>query len=264
MEDDDFYRRRLGFMANTIERFSDRVENYVKYRPGYPPEVLQLFREEMNLRPRSVVADIGAGTGISAKIFAANGNRVFAVEPNELMRAAANEFLRDFPNFRTIDGTAENTTLPDNSVDFVVAAQAFHWFDETKTRREFERILKDDGFVVLIWNERQLDTTAFLRGYENLLTEFGTDYETVRHENITKETLRDFFQTDFSQAFFRNAQTVDFDGLKGRMLSSSYVPSSDNPRYREMIKNLESLFAEHAKNGKIDILYDTKVFYGKI
>ncbi len=264
MEDDGFYRRRLGFMANTIERFSDRVENYVKYRPGYPPEVLQLFRDEMNLRPRSVVTDIGAGTGISAKIFAANGNQVFAVEPNELMRTAAKEFLRDFPNVTAVNGTAENTTLPDNSVGFVVAAQAFHWFDERNTRREFKRILKDAGFVVLIWNERQLDSTAFLRGYENLLIRFGTDYECIRHDNITKETLRNFFQTDFRQAVFRNAQTVDFDGLRGRMLSSSYIPSAENPHFAEMLKNLESLFAEHAENGKIDILYTTNVFYGQI
>ncbi len=251
-------------MSDTVERFSDRVENYVKYRPGYPPEVLQLFHDKMNLRPRSVVADIGAGTGISAKIFLENGNEVFAVEPNELMREAAAEYLRDFPNVTVVDGTAENTTLPDNSVDFVVAAQAFHWFDETNTRREFARILKDGGFVVLIWNERQLHSTAFLRDYENLLIEFGTDYEAVRHDNITKETLRHFFQTDFREAIFRNAQTVDFDGLKGRMLSASYVPSTDNLRFAEMIKNLESLFAEHAESGKIDILYDTKVFYGRI
>jgi len=251
-------------MKNTVERFSDRVENYVKYRPGYPPEVLRLFRDEMNLRSGSVVADIGAGTGISAKIFAANGNEVFGVEPNKLMREAAKEFLRDFPNFKAIDGTAENTTLPENSIDFVVAAQAFHWFDETNTRKEFKRILKDDGFVVLMWNERQLDTTAFLKDYENLLIEFGTDYEKVRHENVTKETLLNFFQTDFRQAVFQNSQTVDFDGLKGRMLSSSYIPSQENPRFAEMIKKLESLFAEHAENGKIDILYTTNVFHGRI
>jgi len=264
MEDVGFYCRRLDFMANTVERFSDRVENYVKYRPGYPPEILRLFRDEMNLRQDSVVADIGAGTGISARIFTENGNKVFAVEPNELMRCAAAEFLRDFPNFTAIDGMAEDTTLPANSVDFVVAAQAFHWFDETNTRREFERILKDDGFVVLMWNERQLDSTAFLRDYENLLIEFGTDYEQIRHDNITKETLQDFFRTDFRQATFRNSQTVDFDGLRGRMLSASYIPSAANPRFARMIKNLESLFAEHAENGRIQILYDTKVFYGRI
>jgi len=248
----------------TVERFSNRVENYVKYRPNYPGEVLQLFLDEMNLRKDSVVADIGAGTGISARLFLENGNQVFGVEPNEAMRKAAEEFLKDFSNFISINGTAENTSLEKRSVDFIVAAQAVHWFDKMKTREEFKRILKADGFVVLMWNERQLEATAFLKDYENLLIEFGTDYEAVRHENITKETLQDFFQTDFRQAIFQNSQTVDFDGLRGRMLSSSYIPSAENPRFAEMLKNLESLFAEHAKNGKIDILYDTNVFYGQI
>ncbi len=251
-------------MVDSVERFSNRVENYVKYRPYYPKEILQLFRDEMNLQKNFVVADIGAGTGISAKLFLENGNPVFGVEPNAAMREAAENYLQNFPNFKIVDGTAEKTNLPDKSVDFVVAAQAFHWFDQTTTRKEFKRILKDRGFVALIWNERQLDSTAFLRGYENLLTRFGIDYQQVRHENITKETLQDFFQTEFLQAIFQNSQTVDLDGLRGRMLSSSYVPSAENPRFAEMLKNLESLFAEHAENGKIDILYDTKVFYGQI
>jgi len=249
---------------NNSERFSNRVENYVKYRPDYPKEILQLFRVEMNLQKDSVVADIGAGTGISAKLFLENGNTVFGVEPNAAMREAAENFLHSFPNFTSVDGTAENTTLEEKSIDLIVAAQAFHWFNQTDTRKEFKRILKDKGFVVLMWNERQLDSTAFLRDYERLLIEFGTDYQTVRHENITKETLQDFFQTDFQQAVFPNKQTVDFDGLRGRMLSSSYIPSEENPRFEAMLKNLKSLFAEHAENGRIDILYDTKIFYGQI
>ncbi len=251
-------------MSDTIERFSNRVENYVKYRPNYPKEVLDLFVSEMNLQTSSVIADVGSGTGISARVFLENGSTVFGVEPNALMRAAAEKFLTDFSKFKSVNGTAENTTLADKSVDSVVSAQAFHWFDRAKTRKEFRRILKNKGFVALIWNERQLDTTAFLCGYENLLIKFGTDYEDVRHENITKETLRDFFQTDFHQAVFQNKQTVDFEGLKGRMLSSSYIPSKDNPCFQKMLENLESLFAEHAENGKIDILYTTNVFYGQI
>lgn len=218
----------------------------------------------MNLQSDSVVADIGAGTGISARLFLENGNPVFGVEPNAAMRNAAENFLIDFPNFESVDGTAENTNLEDGAIDFIVAAQAFHWFDETKTRAEFKRILKAGGYVVLMWNERQLDTTAFLQDYENLLIEFGTDYAQVRHENITKETLQKFFQTDFEQAVFQNEQTVDFDGLKGRMLSSSYIPSEENPRFLEMIKNLELLFAEHKENSKIDILYNTNIFYGQL
>jgi ubiquinone/menaquinone biosynthesis C-methylase UbiE len=251
-------------MSDTIERFSNRVENYVKYRPNYPKEVLDLFVSEMNLQTSSVIADVGSGTGISARVFLENGSTVFGVEPNALMRAAAEKFLTDFSKFKSVNGTAENTTLAAESVDFVVAAQAFHWFDRAKTRKEFGRILKDKGFVALIWNERQLDTTAFLRGYENLLIKFGTDYEDVRHENITKETLKDFFQTDFRQDVFQNKQTIDFEGLKGRMLSSSYTPSKENPCFEEMLENLELLFAEHAENGKIDILYTTNVFYGQI
>lgn len=251
-------------MANTVERFSNRVENYVKYRPTYPPEVLQLFKNEMNLRTDSVVADIGAGTGISTKIFLENGNPVFAVEPNAAMREAAAEFLEDFSNLTLVNGTSEDTTLEDNSIDLVVAAQAFHWFKREETRTEFKRILKDKGCVALIWNERQLETTAFLQDYEKHLIEFGTDYETIRHDTITKETLRNFFRDDCNEAVFQNQQTVDSEGLKGRMLSASYVPSPENPRFPAMLKNLESLFAKHAENGRIDILYDTKIFYGQI
>jgi len=251
-------------MTNTVERFSNRVENYVLYRPGYPKEILRLFRDEMNLQTASVIADIGAGTGISAKLFLENDNAVFGVEPNELMRVAAENFLQDFPNFRSINGTAENTTLSDKSVDFVIAAQAFHWFDETKTRSEFKRVLKDNGFVALIWNERQLDSNEFLRDYEKLLNEFGTDYQKVRHDNITKESLREFFQTNFRQEIFNNSQSLDFNGLKGRILSSSYMPSVENERYSEMLIKLKSLFTEHAENGRIKVLYDTKVFYGQI
>ena len=248
----------------TVERFSNRVENYVKYRPTYPPEVLQLFVDKMNLQTDSVVADIGAGTGISTKIFLENGNPVFAVEPNAAMREAAAEFLKDFPKLTLVNSTSEATTLETDSVDLVIAAQAFHWFKQAETRTEFARILKDKGYVALIWNERQLDSTEFLKDYENHLIEFGTDYEKIRHDNITTKTLQNFFQKDFKEAVFQNKQTVDFDGLKGRMLSASYVPAPENPRFPAMLKNLETLFAEHAENGRIDILYDTKIFYGQI
>ena len=248
----------------TVERFSNRVADYVKYRPGYPKEILQSFCDEMNLRNDSIIADIGSGTGISAKLFLENGNKVFGVEPNKEMRAAAEKFLKDFPKFISIDGTSENTTLENDSVDFVVAAQAFHWFDKEKARAEFKKILRRKGFVALMWNERQLDSTAFLRGYEQLLLEFGTDYETVRHENVTKKTLLDFFQADFDQKTFSNFQAVDFDGLKGRMLSSSYIPTSENARFAEMLEKLETLFTRYAENGRIEILYDTNVFYGQI
>jgi ubiquinone/menaquinone biosynthesis C-methylase UbiE len=251
-------------MKKSVERFSNRVENYAKYRPNYPKEVLDVFRDEMKLEKSSVVADVGSGTGISARLFLENGSTVFGVEPNEAMRAAAEKFLKDFPNFKSVDGTAENTTLPANSVDFVIAAQAFHWFDKEKTRAEFERILKDKGFIALIWNERQLDSTAFLREYENFLIEFGTDYEKVRHDNIDKKILEKFFQTNFSTKTFLNAQTLDFAGLKGRALSSSYMPAEADLRFEPMVIELERIFDKYAENGKIQILYDTNVHYSQI
>jgi SAM-dependent methyltransferase len=248
----------------TVERFSNRVENYVKYRPGYPPAVLQLFRDEMDLEPGSVVADIGSGTGISAKMFLENGNEVFAVEPNDAMRSAAEEFLAGFPSFHSRKGTAENTGLADDSVDIAIAAQAFHWFDPDKTNIEFRRILKPGGYAALIWNERQLNTTPFLVEYERFLLKFANDYRQVRHENVNDETLRGFFGGDFRQKTFENEQILDLDGLRGRVLSSSYMPVEGAENYLSMTEELAVLFAKHAEHGKIKLSYDTNVFYAQL
>ena len=249
---------------NTVQRFSNRVENYVKFRPGYPPEVLQLFRDEMNLRPDSVIADIGSGTGISAKLFLENGNEVFGVEPNDAMRWAAENVLSGYSKFRSVNGTAENTTLDESSLDFVIAAQAFHWFKPEETHGEFKRILKDGGYIALIWNERQLDATPFLREYEHFLLRFANDYTKVRHENINEEKLFDFFGCKFQRASFLNSQIFDFDGLRGRALSSSYMPSESDQVYPALIEELHALFAKHAENGKIKVSYDTNVFYTQV
>ncbi len=248
----------------TVSRFDNRVENYVKYRPHYPREMLDFFRDELDLKKNSVIADIGSGTGISAKLFIENGNNVLGIEPNELMRKASREHLKEYPNFKTIDGTSENTTLEDKSVDFIIAAQAFHWFNNANTLDEFRRILAEDGFVALIWNERQLDTNEFLREYENFLKEFGKDYNKVRHDNITTESLNEFFNKTVEQTTFENSQTLDFEGLLGRLLSSSYMPSEESPRFPEMKKSLKRLFAEHSEKGKIQVLYNTNIFYTKL
>lgn len=251
-------------MKTTVERFSNRVENYSKYRPEYPNEVLQLFRSDLGLDEYSIIADIGSGTGISSRLFLENGNVVYGVEPNEPMRVAAEKLLQDFSNFKSIDGTAENTNLPDNAVDFVVAAQAFHWFDGEKTSREFQRILKERGFVALIWNERQLNTTEFLVDYENFLLKFANDYAEVRHDNISEETLAKFFQSNFLRRTYQNQQTLDFEGLKGRILSSSYMPSEFAEKFEPMVTELRSLFTKYADRGKIKVFYDTNIFYSQV
>jgi len=251
-------------MADTIERFSDRVENYIRYRPGYPPQVVEYLRTKHGLTPDHVVADIGCGTGVSSLQFLENGNRVIGVEPNAAMRSAALRLNSVHALFTCVDGTSESIPLPDSSVDLVVAAQAFHWFEPEATRAEFRRILKPGGRIALIWNERQLDTTPFLIEYEQLLRRYATDYDSVRHDRIDAAALTAFFGTAFEKATFPNVQVFDLEGLKGRMLSSSYMPAESSPVFAQMIDDLGSLFAKHAENGRIKVFYDTNVFVSYI
>lgn len=251
-------------MSDTVGRFSDRVENYVKYRPSYPAGMFGVFAEAMNWTPDSSVADIGSGTGISARPFLERGNTVFGIEPNAEMRRAAERCLSEFPKFASIDGTAEATKLPDRSVDLVVAAQAYHWFDARLTRNEFARILKPGGHVALIWNERLLDENRFLIEYEALLKEFANDYDQVRHDLIDVARLEREFSADFAHAAFPNAQILDFQGLRGRMHSSSYMPPESDPRAPELSAKLESLFDKYSENGRIKLLYQTNVFYTRL
>jgi len=251
-------------MKNTVERFSNRVANYVRYRPDYPREIIGFLRDSADLVSKSVIVDIGCGTGISSRMFLQNGNRVFGVEPNEAMRAAAIEELAKFNSFIAVDGTSERTTLPNASADLVVAAQAFHWFDAEKTRPEFLRILKPSGHIVLIWNERQLDTTPFLIEYEAFLLKYAYDYPSVRHDNTDKLRLREFFKGDFKSSTFQNVQIFDFDGLKGRLLSSSYMPSDSDAIFPSMIEELYALFAKHRENDKIKVFYDTNVYHARV
>jgi len=161
---------------DATQRFSNRVDNYVRYRPGYPIEVLDLLREQCGLTPNASIADIGFGTGIFTRILLENGNTVFGIEPNPEMRETGEKLLAEFPNFRGIGAPAEKTTLADRSVDFVTAAQAAHWFDREAAHREFSRILKPGGWVVLLWNERITEGTAFLAEYEKMVLEYGTDF----------------------------------------------------------------------------------------
>ncbi|MEO6654461.1 MAG: class I SAM-dependent methyltransferase [Pyrinomonadaceae bacterium] len=251
-------------MCDTIERFSNRVENYVKYRPGYPREIISYLATNCGLTHETIITDIGCGTGISSRIFLENCNRVIGVEPNTAMREAALAQLAEFPEFAIVGGTSDNTTLSDGSVDMIVAAQAFHWFDREKAQTEFRRILRPGGHIVLIWNERQLDTTPFLREYEQFLLGFAQDYPVVRHENIESQGIREFLGAGMKKATFQNLQVFDFEGLKGRMLSSSYMPSETDAIFGEMVEELRTIFANHAENGRIKVFYDTNVYHSQV
>ena len=212
--------------SDPTQRFKGRVENYAKYRPSYPRDVLELLEMECGLTGTSVVADVGSGTGILSELFLANGNRVLGVEPNREMREAAERRLRRHPLFTSVAGTAETTTLDDASVDFVPAAQAFHWFDPQRARAEFARTLKPGGWVVLIWNLQCKEATPFLAAYERLLEVYRTDRGEVefwRRSDEMAETLSG--PSSFKTASFDNEQVLDLDRLKGRLLSYSRSPT---------------------------------------
>ncbi len=251
-------------MSDPLTRFSNRAENYAKYRPSYPVETLEVLRRHCELTRSSIVADIGSGTGISAELFLKEGNAVYGVEPNDAMRTAAEQHLSKYPKFVSVNGTAEATTLKSQSVDFVIAAQAFHWFNQNKAKKEFARVLKPRAWVVLIWNERRLDTTPFLRAYEDLLLCFGVDYQNVRHENVAHE-IADFFAPEpFALETLVNAQRFDFESLKGRVLSSSYVPDSNQPNFKPMLAKLEEIFSANQRDGTISFDYETKIYFGHV
>ncbi len=253
-----------GMNKAPTARFSDRVENYVRYRPGYPAEVIELLRTECGLQPSHIVADVASGTGLFTQLLLENGNPVFAVEPNAEMREMGAHELARYDRLVSVAGTAEETTLRSASVDFVTAAQAAHWFDLRRTRAEFARILKPDGWCVLIWNERLTESTPFLREYEKLLLDYGTDYKEVRHERTTAVIHEFFTPSPCQERTFGMRQQFDCEGAAGRLLSSSYAPLEGHPNYAPMMRELKRIVAAHAENGMVEFEYKTRVYYGKL
>lgn len=246
-------------------RFSDRAEDYAKYRPRYSRDVVDAIRQTCGLIPEHIVADVGCGTGMLAEIFLENGNRVIGVEPNQEMREAGEKCLAAYPNFRMVDGSAECTNLEPASADFVIAGQAFHWFHPVETRVEFARILKPGGWTVLVWNHRNTQATPFLRGYEDFVQQFAIDYQQVSQQWVaTYSSLQRFFAPNpMTLLQQRNQQQLDFDGLRGRLLSSSYIPNSGE-RFDAMMRALPQLFADHAVDGRVVLEYDTRIYFGHL
>jgi SAM-dependent methyltransferase len=245
-------------------RFSNRVEDYARNRPGYPLEVLETLWKECGLTPASVIADVGCGTGILSRLFCEAGNRVYGVEPNASMLKAAREYLRDHPNFVPVAERAEATWLDPASVDFVTAAQSFHWFEPQQARREFLRILKPGGWVVLLWNDRRMDASPFMVAYEQFLARFGVDYHKVK-PLWSKNSLPDFFgPSGFKKAQFDNPQLFDRAGLTGRILSASYMPHRGHPTYPPMLGAIDNLYDGYQQGGKVRMEQETVMFYGRL
>jgi ubiquinone/menaquinone biosynthesis C-methylase UbiE len=251
-------------VLDSKERFSNRVDDYVRYRPSYPPAILDVLRQDCGLKQDSIIADVGSGTGILTKVFLNNGNLVYGVEPNAAMREAAEAFLKQYPQSRSVNGSAEATTLSHSSADFVVAGQAFHWFDVHASRVEFLRILKPGGWVVVVANERVPDS-PLQREYEALLRKYGTDYDKVAATYPKYRHMKEFFGSiPFSAKSFPNVQVFDFDGLRGRLLSASYAPPKENPNHEPMLAELKGIFEAHQQNGRVLFEYKTQIQYGQL
>lgn len=249
---------------DSTTRFSNRVEDYVKYRPGYPPEVILFLQAQYNLDTGKIIADIGSGTGLSTAPFLEAGYRTYAVEPNAAMREKSVSLLHQYPGFKPVDGTAEHTGLPDQSVDAVIAGQAFHWFDRQAARTEFCRILQPTGIVALIWNERRI-LNQFEKEYDRLIQKHAKDYVQVSQRNINLQAIRDFFSPGTCYYdLFVNKQVFDFEGLEGRLLSSSYMPGRETEGYEAMHKELRLLFDRYQEAGTVTLNYDTKLYTGKL
>ena len=251
--------------ADAKQRFSNRVTDYARYRPSYPPALLDLLRTECGLRPEQNIADIGSGTGLLTKLFLENGNRVFGVEPNAEMRAAGEHFLQDYPNFSSLIGSAESTTLPWQCVDFITAGQAFHWFNVELAAKEFRRILKPSGWVVVVWQDRRMEDTPFARAYEDLLERYGTDYKRVKDSYPETDKIRAFFDPhSFRTRDLPNHQVFDWEGLCGRLRSSSYAPTEGHANHAAMLAHLGKIFEQHHENGSVRMDYFARVYYGNL
>ncbi len=250
--------------TDPAKRFSSRVADYVRYRPSYPPELAPWLAAGCGLTPQSVVADIGSGTGFFAVLFLRFGCQVFGVEPNREMREEGARILAQEPRFRSCEGRAEQTGLADQAVDFVVAGQAFHWFDRPAAREEFRRILRAPAWVVLAWNERLVEG-PFLEAYEAILQRYSADYQAVDHRRMDAGVMEEFFGAGrWKEAAFPNEQRFNLESLLGRMHSSSYAPPAGSEAYHAVNQEVARVFAENQEEGLVAFRYSTKVYAGTL
>lgn len=251
-------------MKAPTQRFSDRVENYRRYRPGYPEAVIDVLMDRCHLDETSVIADIGSGTGIFTRQLLGRNLRVIAIEPNREMRQAAESLLAGYDLFSSVEGRAEASNLPDSMVDLIVSAQAFHWFQRNPARKEFARILKPCGWVALLWNQRKVQQ-QFQQDYDALIREQAPEYNSVNHMNIGDEVIAGFFDPQGYQNFeFANVQVFDKKGFLGRMQSSSYTPAPGCPEYPQLMAAAELLFARYAENLQVRFEYNTRLYLGTL
>lgn len=246
---------------SSSDRFLGRVEAYAKYRPSYPAGAIDLLETHCGLTPGAVAVDLGSGTGILSALLLQRGARVFGIEPNREMRGYSDQALGG--DFHSVDGTAESTRMPDGFFDLMVAGQAFHWFDPQQTRLEALRILKPAAWAALLWNERPKGVVPFLEEYEALLRRHAPEYDAVAQLRAQEEGIARFFGGPPRRAAFENQQVLDFGGLAGRVMSSSYAPARDRPEHEPLMAALREVFDRHQRDGTVVFPYQTLVYFGQ-
>jgi SAM-dependent methyltransferase len=251
-------------VKSPTERFSTRVDNYARYRPSYPAASIDLLAARCGLAPGTQVADIGSGTGILSELLLGRGAQVHAVEPNDAMRSAAEARLGGRAGFMSVRGSAEATTLPRGSIQLLVAGQAFHWFDAQRARTEALRVARPGAMGALLWNERPKGTDRFLDEYDALLRRYAPEYDRIVATRADVPGMRAFFGGLMQEASFANEQVFDFEGLKGRLLSSSYAPEAGQPQHEPLLAGLHELYLRHEHRGQVVFAYQTLVYFGQL
>lgn len=251
-------------MEDFTQRFTGRAQLYSKYRPTYPKAILDILRNEVRFDQYKIVADVGSGTGILSKIFLENGNRVFAVEPNDDMRSFAESDLSRFPNFVSVKGRAEKTTLEDQSIDLVTIGQALHWFDPEQSRKEFLRILRRHGHLCVLYNDRKkVEDSGIMKSYEQIVNKYARDRAPL--QKVEDENLSRFFnEWSFKKFTVENYQSLDFEGLLGRVDSASYMPQPDEQSFVQMKNDLKSMFEKYQRENHVTLYYETSLFLGTL
>jgi SAM-dependent methyltransferase len=247
---------------NSSDRFLGRVDSYAKHRPSYPAAAIDLLAARCGLKPRANVIDLGSGTGILSRLLLERGAQVYGIEPNVEMRRYCAEALAG-RDFHSQEGTAENTRMPDAFFDLLVAGQSFHWFKPEPARTEALRILKPGAWAALLWNERPQGRNAFLDDYEALLRRYAPEYEAVARLRAEEDGIRRFFGQEPESASFANQQLFDFEGLAGRVQSSSYAPMPDRPEFEPLMAGLRQVFDRYQQEGRVAFPYRTLVYFAQ-